>query len=315
VLRPVYDPVSIAVGYDRSREEMTRTQVSPEAEEYRDERWQREGARQVETPHDAERFIDRVGFAACMTDARRPGPSLYVTVCGRRDAVMPRNVQKDPEASHTWHLKDDLVRRGNVYYGKLPGARTLFIAPRMIRYFHAVLGVRRADEPKRLSRAAQAILHVLRREWEMATSDLRGDSGIRDRHSFTRALDELQAAMLVVPSEVYYQPKFTYIWTLAIGRFPDELRRRTRREVALREIARCFLSNAGMTVPGELARVTGLSRPDAGLGNRALVAEGYATTPARGVYVLADEFRSFAGGSDSEKAVGSTRSRVMDSPG
>ena len=26
---------------------------------------------------------------------------------------------------------------------------------------------------------------------------------------------ELQAAMLVVPSEVFYQPKFTYIWTLA----------------------------------------------------------------------------------------------------
>src|SRR5207237_10512944 len=93
--------------------------------------------------------------------------------------------------------------------------------------------------------------------------------------------------MLVVPSEVYYQPKFTYIWTLAVGRFPDELRRRIRRDVALREIARCFLSSAGMTVPGELARVTGLSRRDAGLGNRALVAEGYATTPARGVYVMA----------------------------
>ncbi len=29
--------------------------------------------------------------------------------------------------------------------------------------------------------------------------------------------------MLVVPSEVYYQPKFTYIWTLAVGRFPNEL--------------------------------------------------------------------------------------------
>ena len=43
-----------------------------------------------------------------------------------------------------------------------------------------------------------------------------------------------------------------------------------------------------MTVPGELARVTGLSRPDAGLGNRALVKEGFAVSPARGVYRLAD---------------------------
>jgi len=262
------------------------TQLSADAEEHRDRRWQREATQQVETAFDAERFVERVGFAACLTDARRPGPSLYVAVCGRRDAVMPRNVQKDPEASHTWLLKDEVVRRGKVYYGKLAGARTMFIAPRMIRYFHALWGMRRAEEPRRLSRAAQRILRVLRHEWEIATSDLRVDARVKDRVTFTRALDELQAAMLVVPSEVYYQPKFTYIWTLAVARFPDELRRRTPRGVALREIARCFLTNAAMTVPGELARVTGLPRPEAGLGNRALVAEGFATSPARGVYVL-----------------------------
>ena len=282
-----------------------RIQISAEAEESRDTRWQRESTRQVETPFDAERFIERVGFAACMTDARRPGPSLYVAVCGRRDAVMPRNVQKDPEASHTWHLKDELVRRGKVYYGKLAGARAMFIAPRMIPYFHALWGLRRAEESRRLGRPGRAILRVLRHEWEMATSDLRDDAGIKDRKTFTRALDELQAAMLVLPSEVYYQPRFTYIWTLAVGRFPDQLRKRMPRTVALREIARCFLSSAGMTVPGELARVTGLSRPDAGLGNHALVAEGFATSPARGVYVLSanTESRSVQLNPDSDLAI------------
>ena len=268
-----------------------RAQISIEAEDVRDALWHREATRQVETAFDAERFIERAGFAACLTDARRAGPSLFVAVCGRRDAIMPRNVQKDPEASHTWHLKDELVRRGKVYYGKLSGARTLFIAPRMIPYFHAVWSIRRQDQSRRLSRPARAILCVLRREWEMATADLRNDAGVRDRKTFNRALDELQAAMLVVPSEVYYQPKFTYIWTLAVGRFPDELRRRVSRSVALREIARCFLSGAAMTVPGELARLTGLSRPDAGLGNRALVAEGFATSPSRGVYVLSARAR------------------------
>jgi hypothetical protein len=97
-------------------------------------------------------------------------------------------------------------------------------------------------------------------------------------------MEELQVAMIVVPSEVYYQPKFTYVWTLAVGRFSTALLKRVRRDDALREIARCFLAGAGMTIPGELARVTGLSRPEAGLGNRALVAEGYAVTPALGVY-------------------------------
>jgi hypothetical protein len=264
----------------------SRRQLSDEVEDYRDAAWNREATRPVDTALDAERFVERVGFSACLTDSRRPGPSLYVAVCGRRDAVMPRNVQKDPEASQTWLLKDDLVRRGKVYYGKLTGARTLFIAPRMIPHFEAVWGLRKAEEARELSRHARAILRVLRREWEMATSDLRADAGIKDRATFTRALDELQATMLVVPSEVYYQPKFTYIWTLAVGRFPDQLRQRVRRDVAVREIARCFLAGAGITIPGELARVTGLSRVEAGLGNRALVAEGFATSPARGVYVL-----------------------------
>jgi hypothetical protein len=267
-----------------SRSPRSVSKVEDWAEELRDDRWQREGSRAIESAYDAERFVDRVGFAACLTDSRRPGPSLYVAVCGRRDAVMPRTVQKDPEASHTWHLKDEVIRRGKVYYGKLTGARAMFVAPRMIPYFHAIWGIRKADEKTRLSRPAQAILRVLRREWEIATADLRADAGIKDRAAFYRALDELQAAMIVIPSEVYYQPKFTYIWTLAVGRFPDELRKRISRDVALREIARCFLANAGMTVPGELARVTGIPRVEAGLGNRALVKEGVATMPSRGTY-------------------------------
>jgi hypothetical protein len=259
-------------------------QIPPDIEDYRDERWRREGTRQIETALDAEQFIERVGFAACLTDARRPGPSLYVAVCGRRDAVMPRNVQKDPEASLTWVLKDEIIGRGKVYYAKLARGKTMFLAPRMVSYFHAIWGVRRADEKRRLSKNAQAILKVLRREWEMSTSDLRDESGVTNRQAFTRSLDELQAAMIVVPSAVYYQPKFTYIWTLAVGRFPDALRRRVSRETALREIARCFLTGAGMTIPGEMAGVTGLPRPDAGRGNRALVAEGYASMLAPGVY-------------------------------
>lgn len=259
-----------------------------EIEEFRDERWRREGTRQVGTAFEAERFVEQVGFAACLTDSRRPGPSLYVAVCGRRDAVLPRNVQKDEEASLTWVLKDEVIKRGNIYYAKLSRGKATFLAPRMIPFFHAIWGIRRSEEQRRLSRSARAILKVLRREWEMATFDLREESGVRDRQAFTRGMDELQAAMIVVPSEVLYQPRFTYIWTLGVGRFPDGLRKRVNRETALREIARGFLSGAGATIPGELARVTGLSRREAGRGNRALVAEGFAASPARGVYQLID---------------------------
>ena len=88
---------------------MPRRQSLPaEIEEYRDTRWLRSETVAVNTAQQAERFIEHIGFAACMTDSRRPGPSLYIAVCGRRDAIMPRNVQKDQESSHTWRLKDEL---------------------------------------------------------------------------------------------------------------------------------------------------------------------------------------------------------------
>ena len=266
----------------------SKPEIPSEIEEYRDERWCREGTRQVETALAAERFVEQVGFAACLSDSRRPGPSLYVAVCGRRDAVMPRNVQKDPEASLTWLLKDDVIRRGKVYYGKLLKGRTMFVAARMVPYFQAIWGVRKSEEKQRLSANAQAILKVLRKEYESASIDLRQDTGLTDRKEFSKALDELQTAMIVIPSEVLYEPKFTYIWTLAEVRFADQLKERIDRQIALREIARCFLTGAGMTGPGELARVTGLSRPVAGLGNRALVKEGFAVSPSTGTYLLAD---------------------------
>ncbi|MBA3767922.1 MAG: winged helix DNA-binding domain-containing protein, partial [Acidobacteria bacterium] len=214
---------------------------------------------------------------------------LYIAVCGRRDAYMPRNVQKDPESSLTWVIKDEVMRRGRVYYAKMAKGRAIFIAPRLIKYFNALWGMPRRKERELLSDDARAVLRVLRREWEMATADLREAAGIPDRKRFTRALDELQRAMKVVPGEVLYEPWFTYIWTLAEGRFQQELVLKAKREEALREVARAFLHGAGMTTRGELARVAGLSRADAGLGNQALVAKGYAERLSVGVYQRRDE--------------------------
>ena len=210
-------------------------------------------------------------------------------MCGRRDAVLPRNVQKDPETSLAWTLKDQVVRRGKVYYAKLARGKATFIAPRMIPHFHAIWGVRPSQERAAAELAARAVLKVLRREWEMASSDLRTESGVTERAAFTRALDELQAAMIVVPSEAVYLPKFTYLWTLAIGRFPDLLSERVRRESPCARSRAAFCRARGMTVRGELARVTGLSRPEAGRGNRALVAEGCAEMLSPGTYALVNE--------------------------
>src|SRR5262250_3350009 len=141
----------------------TRPEIPEDIEDFRDARWCREATRCIDNAFAAERFIEQVGFAFCMTDSRRPGPSLYVAVCGRRDAILPRNVQKDPETSHTWLLKDEVVRRGRIYYGKLPRGKAMFLAPRMIPYFNALWSIRRRDEKKILSKTALAVLRVLRK--------------------------------------------------------------------------------------------------------------------------------------------------------
>jgi hypothetical protein len=270
-----------------ARKKMIKT-LPEEVEAYRDRMWRREPESRVEDAIEAERFVESVGFCATMTDVRRPGPSLYIAVCGRRDAHMPRNVQKDPESSLTWRLKDEVMRRGRVYYAKLSKNRSTFVAPRLVPHFNALWGVARRDETRLLSADARAVLKVLRKEWEMATSDLRSESKIEDRARFTRALDDLQRALKVIPQEVLYEPWFTYIWTLGESRFAEELSVKVKREDALREVARAYLLGAGMTLLGELAKVTGLSRPEAGKGNHALVREGFAERVEQGVYRLAD---------------------------
>ena len=259
-----------------------------EIEAYRDRMWRRDPETRVEDAHTAERFIDDVGFCEALTDSRRPGPSLYVAVCGRRDAHMPRNVQKDPESRLAWTIKDDVMRRGKCFYGKVLRGRSTFIAPRLIPFFNSLWGVPRSKEKKVLSNDAQMILKVMRREWEMGTRDLREASGVVERARFDKAMTQLQKTLKIIPTEVLYEPTFTYIWSITEARFADDLNQNVKNEVALKEIARAYLVGAGMTLRGELARVTGLGSPTAGLGNWGLVDEGFAQRLAPGVYRLTD---------------------------
>jgi len=263
-------------------------ELPEEIEVHRDRMWRRDPENRVEDVYGAERFIEDVGFCEALTDSRRPGPSLYVAVCGRRDAHMPRNVQKDPESRLAWTIKDDVMRRGRCFYGKLLRGRSTFIAPRLVPFFNALWGMPRKLEKKMLSAEAQAILKVMRCEWEMASRDLREESGIRERTQFNKAMTELQRSLKIIPTEVLYEPTFTYIWSIPEARFADQLAENVEREVALKEIARSYLVGAGMTLRGELARVTGLRSPEAGLGNWGLVDEGFADRLAPGVYRLSN---------------------------
>jgi hypothetical protein len=221
-----------------------------------------------------------------MTDARKGLPSVYIAVCGRRDAHMPRNVQKDYEASRAWVLKDETIARGRVYYGKLVKGNSMFLARKMIPVFNSIWGITKRQEKEYLSENARKVLKVLRKEWEMATADLRGETGL-SRPDLTKAIDELQRKMKVVPQEVVYIPKFTYIWTLSEARFPEEMAVRLPRDEAVRDLARCYLAMCGMTLLGDMSRTFGFYRWESGRANHQLVDAKYAERLATGVYKVA----------------------------
>lgn len=264
------------------------TFIPEEVEEYRDRKWRREESKRLKTAADVESMVEELGFCLGLTDERKRMPSVYIGVCGRRDAHMPRNVQKDPEASSAWVLKDEVVARGNVYYAKLVKGHSMFLAKRLVPVFNAIYGCSRKGESGILSKNARSVLKVLRKEWEMATADLRAESGIKEKKDLTNAMDELQRRMKAMPQEVVYVPKFTYIWTVAEARFPAQMNQKMKREEAIYRLAKNYLSAFGMTLKGELAGKFRLTRKEAGEANHRLVDEGFAERIETGVYRLVD---------------------------
>ncbi len=257
-----------------------------EFEQYRDRKWRREETLKIDKASEVEALVEDLGFCLALTDSRTNLPSVYIAVCGRRDAHTPKNVQKDLETSLAWTLKDEVMQRGKVYYSKLVKGRAMFVAPRLIPYFNAIYGISKSDEKTKLSDDAKKVVKVLRKEWESSTSDLREDTKIDERKKLTKALDDLQRCLKVVPYEVSYKPKFTYLWTLAEERFPDELSSRIERETAVHELAKVFLQMCGMTLKGEFSRAIGITRKEAGLANHKLVDEGFAERIEVGVYKI-----------------------------
>lgn len=260
------------------------TELPEEIQQFRDKKWRREEVLKIEKPEEVEALVEDLGFCLTLTDSRTDLPSVYIAVCGRRDAHTPRNVQKDYECSLAWTLKDEVMMRGKVYYAKLAKGRAMFVAPRLVPAFNAIWGVSKKDEKGVFSEDANKILKVLRKEWEMGTSDLRDEAKIEKRANLTKELDKLQRALKVIPQEVLYQPKFTYIWTLPEARFPKEMSKKISRETAVKELAKTYLKMCGMTLLGDLSKAFGFYRWESGKANHQLVDEGFAERLAVGVY-------------------------------
>ena len=89
---------------------MTTPPLPEQIEAHRDRMWHRDEDLRIESAVDAERFIEDVGFANTLTDARRAGPSLYIEVCGS-DVSLPRSNQNEAEGRREPEIRGLFVRR------------------------------------------------------------------------------------------------------------------------------------------------------------------------------------------------------------
>src|SRR5438045_8824304 len=115
-------------------------ELPEEIELYRDRKWRREESLKVDSVDEVEAMVEELGFCLGLTDARKMMPSVYIAVCGRRDAHMPRNVQKDYEASRAWMLKDEVIAGGRIDYAKRVKGKSWVQAPRKMTDCKATRG-------------------------------------------------------------------------------------------------------------------------------------------------------------------------------
>ena len=69
----------------------------------------------------------------------------------------------------------DVVARGRVYYGKLLKGQATFLSRQMIPVFNAIWGISKGRK-KNIFQTGRTVLKMLRKEWEMATADLRAET-------------------------------------------------------------------------------------------------------------------------------------------
>ncbi|HZS44492.1 MAG TPA: hypothetical protein VFC63_05275 [Blastocatellia bacterium] len=173
--------------------------------------------RKVTNINKAASFVAEVGVSRLLTNGSDGFPSLFAAVCGRPCPAIPKHSHKDEEMSLAWQLKDSLIEMGVVYYSKLIAGQPTFAA---IELIPSLVGLY-AKSAKLVSEQAQIIYKALSKRSPQTTRQLKESSGLCSRQLFDDAISELQTAMLVVPYEVQYEPSFTYIWGLAVERFPQ----------------------------------------------------------------------------------------------
>ncbi len=201
-------------------------------EALRDVRYHRTAALRVSTEEAARAFVDEVGYCFLFGDRGVEMPTLWAAICGSRRPVPEHH--DDPDLGRTWHWKDTLPARGEIYYGKLLRGKPTLVSLALLPYFYA-LSPNYGDiddyveqyEEGRLSAEAKSIYEALLSEGAMATSRLRQVAGLAGggahARRFESALTELQTQLKIVKVGISDANRwgYAYVYDLFLRRFPE----------------------------------------------------------------------------------------------
>lgn len=159
-------------------------------------RWWVSG-RRIGSIERAARFVDDVGFALLFPSPRLLVPSLWEAVAGQD--VEPFAAGMGSAEQKVWAWKDELPRRGLVWYGAFLGGRGTLLSPGTLVALYPGNGAIDDHESMRLSATAHEIAAALAGE-PLTSAALRGLVG--DRTRYQRAVVELQRQLLVTTAGV-----------------------------------------------------------------------------------------------------------------
>lgn len=155
----------------------------------------------METPQQAAKWIDRVGFALLMPHAGLPMPTLWEAIRGKPGGHPFRTWTKDAEKMWAW--KDELPEKRLAFYGHIwlgkPGFVSLEQLPCLLRLWNCPLGLdgfRAAYRAGTLSFDANRLGETLFYRGPLSTHRLRLAAGLKPA-TFKRALVELQKKLIV----------------------------------------------------------------------------------------------------------------------
>jgi hypothetical protein len=158
----------------------------------------------VNSPADAAKFINTVGFCVLFPLKNVPLPSLYYAAAKRRPTGWDKYTQL------IWKWKDDLPKKRRAFYAKYFKGRGTFISLKLLPYFLAMHGT--AVEPGeaeafyksgRISHDALELWQELAKHGPLATLELRHACKMETQAGnkrFKKAMLELQGLLIVTHS-------------------------------------------------------------------------------------------------------------------